>query len=514
MATVNFRSVQTATEQETDQYIQTMTRSYRETTEDINAEIQRYADKYGTNGVLTYDDLAKMDPKERKRVSRMNSLTKQIEADLVALEKDELPRLNTLINEVYKVNVAGTGALLGDFTGSGVFDMINRGQVYNSAINPMDNLSGTLNREALEAIGEHSDEVAGIVAQNTARAISDIRRAITTSITSGEGIDKMQRRITERMEMSANRALRIARTETNAMANIGRLQAFETAQSIGLRVIKEWSSTNDDRTRASHAMLNHQVEMLEDKFANGLMYPCDMSGPASEVVNCRCSLVSDLLDYDFDGKLINGVEAEDFEDRDKYLKAELKKYNSMVRDEPKITKVIRDLESKTGMKADGLDFRVKDVNSYLRKVNNTFKEAKAKYGDDFMEHLYTANDVVRYTYLQDADNLVDGFMETRRTFEAQGYEFTKIRNAWMEMDDPYCGINTNMISPNGTVFELQFHTPEAFELKNGVAHELYREQEAFSVGSDTWWEFQQGMYELYDTLERPKNIELIVSMRK
>lgn len=46
----------------------------------------------------------------------------------------------------------------------------------------------------------------------------------------------------------------------------------------------------DKRTRDTHAQINGVEEELRVPFANGLLYPGDPSGPAKEVINCRCGL--------------------------------------------------------------------------------------------------------------------------------------------------------------------------------------------------------------------------------
>lgn len=46
----------------------------------------------------------------------------------------------------------------------------------------------------------------------------------------------------------------------------------------------------DKRTRDTHAQINGVEEELRVPFANGLLYPGAPSGPAKEVINCRCGL--------------------------------------------------------------------------------------------------------------------------------------------------------------------------------------------------------------------------------
>jgi len=86
------------------------------------------------------------------------------------------------------------------------------------------------------------------------------------------------------------RAARIARTETHGAANFG---ANEAARETGLRLRREWISSDDERTRESHALANGQIVGQDEPFTVGyvsLMYPGDPSGPASETINCRCAI--------------------------------------------------------------------------------------------------------------------------------------------------------------------------------------------------------------------------------
>ncbi len=88
------------------------------------------------------------------------------------------------------------------------------------------------------------------------------------------------------------RALTIARTESNKIANFGRGVG---AKSTGIVYTKEWISQRDGIVRDAHVILD-STEINEDKafIYNGyqLEYPGDSSlgAPANLTVNCRCFL--------------------------------------------------------------------------------------------------------------------------------------------------------------------------------------------------------------------------------
>jgi SPP1 gp7 family putative phage head morphogenesis protein len=81
-----------------------------------------------------------------------------------------------------------------------------------------------------------------------------------------------------------SRALAIARTESAHAANTARFMHMEK-EKIDRH---EWISSGDEFVRESHARVNGEIKALGDRFSNGMRHPHDPSGPASEVVNCRC----------------------------------------------------------------------------------------------------------------------------------------------------------------------------------------------------------------------------------
>jgi hypothetical protein len=86
-------------------------------------------------------------------------------------------------------------------------------------------------------------------------------------------------------------AMRIARTEGHRIQCQAGMDACYKAKDMGADVLKQWDATLDARTRESHQKVDGEVRELDEKFSNGLMFPGDPSGRASEVVNCRCALL-------------------------------------------------------------------------------------------------------------------------------------------------------------------------------------------------------------------------------
>ncbi len=88
----------------------------------------------------------------------------------------------------------------------------------------------------------------------------------------------------------ATRAATIARTDTLTAVSLGQqLKADEFKKEFpDVAMKKAWVSAQDERVRESHAGLDGEIVNEEEAFSNGLMFPRDPSGEASDVINCRC----------------------------------------------------------------------------------------------------------------------------------------------------------------------------------------------------------------------------------
>lgn len=120
---------------------------------------------------------------------------------------------------------------------------------------------------------------------------ANIIRAIAKGYVDGLSQDQIADKIREVLpDISKARARVIARTETHGAANYGSLQA---AIATGLRMDKEWLAAGDERTRETHRAADGQIVGIEANFSVGsafMAYPGDPSGPADEVIQCRCTM--------------------------------------------------------------------------------------------------------------------------------------------------------------------------------------------------------------------------------
>jgi SPP1 gp7 family putative phage head morphogenesis protein len=120
---------------------------------------------------------------------------------------------------------------------------------------------------------------------------AEIQNILTDAYRSGDTLADVERRIRETFNyFSKVRSVRVARTEGNGLVNMGTELAYEQ----GGVDEKEWLSTRDSHVRDTHGAADGQRVGVREKFNIGgwpLSAPGDPSGPAREVINCRCTII-------------------------------------------------------------------------------------------------------------------------------------------------------------------------------------------------------------------------------
>lgn len=145
-----------------------------------------------------------------------------------------------------------------------------------------------------------------------------------------------------------------------------------------------------------------------------------------------------------------------------------KVYEKTVESEPEITDMIKTVCKASGGKPAGLDFRLKTVESYIRKVKADSEEGKNE--EDVANNLY---DVVRYTNELSAKEFKKGVDIAVKELHNKGCKLVQLKNFYLHKNNPYRGINCKFESPDGQKFELQFNTPNNLVIKEQKLHPVY-----------------------------------------
>ncbi len=254
------------TEQKEKETLKKIEESYQETYNFIKKEIAKYADA----GELSRTEIYKY--------KRYENLVKTIENELKNIEYLKQNELYNYVYDQYSLNYYYNGFIYETEYGKPLnYQQLPKNTIKSSIENDLAKIS---------------------LAENSLTVRSNIQKALTQSITLGLNINEAGDLIKKALETNANNVYRIYRTETTRASNKGKLDSIEHANTYGLDLKKQWLATLDTRTRDSHGAVDGELKNKDDKFSNGLMYPGDPEGGASEVINCRCTMLSILPGYE------------------------------------------------------------------------------------------------------------------------------------------------------------------------------------------------------------------------
>ena len=144
--------------------------------------------------------------------------------------------------------------------------------------------------------------------------------------------------------------------------------------------------------------------------------------------------------------------------------------------EPVVTQTLKSLQTDSRHLA-GLEYRLKSRESLLRKIMSDVKVRGAK-----LNTKKKVNDVLRYTFESDAMYFVDNFADIRSSLEGLGYKFVRVKNTLKDKSAVYRGVNTQVKTPDGYTFEIQFHTPQSLAIKE-KNHVLYEQARVLDLST-------------------------------
>jgi len=137
--------------------------------------------------------------------------------------------------------------------------------------------------------------------------------------------------------------------------------------------------------------------------------------------------------------------------------------------EPEISKDLSTLLEDGNAKFTSFEHRLKTVDSIRRKIIADSSDYKGSY----YRAMDNICDSVRYTFIIEDEMYVSQIEKYLRELEDMGYEVIEFANYWGTKF--YQGINTKIVSKNGKdIFELQFHTPMGYYVKETCTRDLYQ----------------------------------------
>ena len=122
-----------------------------------------------------------------------------------------------------------------------------------------------------------------------------VENAITQGIIQGKRIDDITDNLVDTLCTANDSKMRtFARTAVTGAQNAGRQAQMHDAEDMGIKVMKQWVATLDDRTRDTHQRLDGEKVPVDEPFeidGMEIMFPGDPNAEAELVYNCRCTMV-------------------------------------------------------------------------------------------------------------------------------------------------------------------------------------------------------------------------------
>ena len=214
-----------------------------------------------------------------------------------------------VFNGAYHGNVTAIARQLGgtQFQGSfSVFDRNTINAIFNgeqSRIGQLRGFQGSFEQVGNRLIfdrqrGNYFFDVARGRISDDRAIVTKLQNALASSMMQGDSVRQVATRIRAITESSRQQAVTIARTEMLKAYNQGKMLGHYQAEDMGIPLRKKWVATHDDRTRDDHIEMDGVTVETDEPFIVGgvrMMYPHDPNGGAGNVVNCRCTFISEVV---------------------------------------------------------------------------------------------------------------------------------------------------------------------------------------------------------------------------
>jgi SPP1 gp7 family putative phage head morphogenesis protein len=130
--------------------------------------------------------------------------------------------------------------------------------------------------------------------ENNKLMVRQVKEELMKGMVQGHSYNKVAKEIKNRINIGANKAIKVVQTEMHRSSSAGQLASMEYAKSKGVIMQKRWVSTLDSKTRDSHQKLDGQTVNVDEDFKLGSKHASAPShfGNPKEDINCRCTMMS------------------------------------------------------------------------------------------------------------------------------------------------------------------------------------------------------------------------------
>ncbi|MFB8978063.1 XopAD/skwp family type III secretion system effector [Xanthomonas phaseoli pv. phaseoli] len=145
--------------------------------------------------------------------------------------------------------------------------------------------------------------------------------------------------------------------------------------------------------------------------------------------------------------------------------------------EPQVTDMLQRIAARHGGQLAGTQHQLKSYGSLQEKLTQRMALKK----QTLQEAAAGVNDALRYSVVLEPQDFTAGLRATLAALDDQGHARVKLTNQFTDYPPVFKAINVTLRSPEGALWEIQFHTPETFALKERF-HDLYKRAHALALG--------------------------------
>lgn len=243
---------------------------------------------------------------EAQKYNRLTNLEQQIAKEIGKLTGKNAQTLQKYLRETYRESYYYTGYILSNEVRADLGYSVLKSELVEEAIkNPLDRV-GYLQRNR----------------DNQSRLTRQLREQLTQGLIQGEAYGTTAKRLKQRLDVGASRAIRIAQTENHRVRSAGTLASMEQGEKAGIAIKKRWLATADGSTRDSHQELDGKTLDLDEDFygESGSGPAPGMLGSASEDINCRCDMIEIVEGFEPNKRIVRDADIQPYKSYKEYKK--------------------------------------------------------------------------------------------------------------------------------------------------------------------------------------------------
>lgn len=244
----------------------TISKNYKKVLDDLRISMAKLYSKYEIEGQLTFEEMSKYD--------RLKKLDKEVYEMIVNLYKLNSKEIKGTLEGIIKDTYKNTIDVIEGATKKKLKGIVRAIDVSKTVNTEMAGLKWT------ERMGKHRSD-----------AIYEIQKEIKYGLTQGDAYGTMTNRLKNKLEIDANKANTIVKTEGHRCHGQAKEDSFDEIDKAGVIFREKWISSKDERVRSSHQELDGIIIERGEMFhssSGGVGPGPGLMNNAKDDIGCRC----------------------------------------------------------------------------------------------------------------------------------------------------------------------------------------------------------------------------------